>query len=204
MYRPPAFAVDNADLVDAMILRAGLALLVGRGPDGLVATHLPMRLDRERGVLEGHVARPNRHAGTDGDALVVFSGPQAYVSPGFYPSKAEHGRQVPTWNYEAVHVHGRAEWFGEPGRLLGLLERLTDVHEAGRETPWRVSDAPPDYTERLLRGIVGVEVAIERVEAKRKLSQNKDARDRGGVIAGLRADGAHAVAELMTDLERTD
>lgn len=202
MYRPPAFAEEDPELIAAMIARAGLAVLVGQGPDGLFATHLPLRWDRDRGMLEGHMAAANPHPRLGAhDALAVFAGPHGYVSPGFYPSKAEHGRQVPTWNYEAVHVHGRAEWFSDPARLRGQLERLTDAHEAGRARPWRVSDAPPDYAARLLRGIVGVEITITRVEAKRKLSQNKDARDRAGVIAGLRADGRADLADLMAQLE---
>lgn len=202
MYRPPSFAEDDEDVVAAMVGRAGMAVLVGKGADGFFATHLPLRWDRTRGVLEGHMAAANPHPGLVGhEALAIFAGPHGYVSPGFYPSKAEHGRQVPTWNYEAVHVHGRADWYDDPARLRGQLERLTEAHEAGRAAPWRMSDAPADYTARLLRGIVGVEITVERVEAKRKLSQNKGARDRAGVIGGLRAEGRHDLAGLMADLE---
>ncbi|NEX93404.1 FMN-binding negative transcriptional regulator [Caulobacter sp. 17J65-9] len=206
MFAPAAFAETDPDQIAAVIGRARLGLLVTHGPGGLIATHLPFVFDRQRNVLVGHVARanPQQAASGDGEALAVFTGADGYVSPDFYPSKAEHGRQVPTWNYEAAHVHGRLSWFDDRARLLDLLERLTDLHEAGRPTPWRVSDAPADYLERLLSGIVGVELAITRVEAQRKLSQNKPLNDRLGVIAGLAASEDprdRMTAELMQERE---
>ncbi|HYF23071.1 MAG TPA: FMN-binding negative transcriptional regulator [Caulobacteraceae bacterium] len=201
MYTPPPFAVEDPDAIAAMIARARLGVLVTHGPQGLTATHLPFLHDQEGGRLLAHVARPNPHPAMagEGEALVIFPGPEAYVSPGWYPSKAETGRQVPTWNYEAVHVHGRLEWFDDRDRLRDLLDRLTATHEAGRPQPWSIADAP-EYVERLLAGIVGVELTITRVEAKRKLSQNKPERDRDGVARGLAASPDprdRALAQLM-------
>ncbi|MDO1558210.1 FMN-binding negative transcriptional regulator [Brevundimonas sp. 2R-24] len=190
MWTPPLFREDDPQIIDALIDQARLALLVTQGAEGLNATHLPMVRDGARGVLLGHIARPNPHW-RDGatEALVVLPGPEAYVSPNWYPSKAVDGRQVPTWNYEAVHVRGRIEWFDDRDRLTEVLERLSDRHEAGQAEPWRLSDAPADYIDRLMRGIVGVEVRLEHVEAKRKLSQQKSPADRAGTIAGLEGTG---------------
>jgi transcriptional regulator len=174
---------------------------VTHGRDGLFATHLPVL--HETGGFLGHLARanPHRERAGDGEALLIFPGPQAYVSPAWYPSKAEHGRTVPTWNYEAVHVYGTLSWFEDRERLLDAVARLSARHEEGRPEPWSPADAPPDYIERLLRGIVGVFLTPTRVEVSRKLSQNRDEADRAGVIAGLSAEPsaqAHVVAELMS------
>ncbi len=187
MYVPPAFAVAD-DEAWAMLGRARLGVLVTAEPDGLAASHLPFLIDRERGVLSGHLARANPHAlGTGEEALVVFAGPDAYVSPGWYATKAEHGRVVPTWNYEAVHVRGRLTRFDDPARLHDVVDRLSDHHEADRPAPWSVADAPADYIDRLLRGIVGLELAVTSVVVKRKLSQNQPEANRTGVLAGLDA-----------------
>lgn len=198
MYIPDPFAERDPDAIAAMIGRAGLGVLVTHGPEGLFASHLPVAW--EEGVFVSHCARANPHrvlAG-GGEALLIFSGPQAYVSPSHYPSKAVHGRVVPTWNYEAVHVHGSLTWFEEPERLLALVTRLTNRHEAGRERPWSVSDAPAAYVERLLAGFVGLELRPTRIEAKRKLSQHQNAEDRAGAIAGLA--GEHPeLAALMRE-----
>ena len=187
MYAPAHFAETDPDAVARLIEQARLGLLVTHGPQGLTATHLPFLYDRTGARLIGHMARANPHSALagDGEALVVLAGPEAYVSPNWYPSKAADGRQVPTWNYEAAHLHGRLTWFDDRDRLLDVVERLSARFEHGRPEPWRVADAPADYIERLLRGIVGVELAIARVEAVRKLSQNKAEPDRAGVVAGL-------------------
>ena len=200
MFIPAAFAQEDAATLAAMIERAGLAVLVTHGPDGLFATHLPVL--HEPGGFLGHLARanPHRQRAGDGEALLIFPGPQAYVSPAWYPSKAEHGRAVPTWNYEAVHVYGTLTWFDDGERLLDAVSRLSARHEAGRPEPWSPADAPPEYIERLLRGIVGVHLTPTRIEGVRKLSQNRDDADRAGVIAGLAAEPSHqarTVAELM-------
>lgn len=204
MYAPAPFAVTEPDEVRAMLAESRLGALVTHGRDGLFASHLPFIHDAEAGRLIGHIARANPHperAPDGSEALVILQGPEAYVSPNWYPSKAIDGRQVPTWNYEAVHVRGRLRWFSEPERLRDVLERLTGRLEAGPAEPWRISDAPADYFERLLRGIVGVEVEIAEIIAKRKLGQNKPAADRAGVTAGLEAAGETAMAAAMRRLD---
>jgi transcriptional regulator len=204
MYAPEPFAVDDPDQVRAMLAGSRLGALVTHGPEGLFASHLPFVHEASTNRLIGHLARLNPHhrrAADGADCLVILQGSDAYVSPSWYPSKATDGRQVPTWNYEAVHVTGRLRWFDEPDRLRDLLDRLTAKFEAGSAEPWRVSDAPADYIERLSRGILGLEVEILEITAKRKLSQNKPAADRSGVIAGLEAAGESAVARAMRGLE---
>lgn len=184
MYIPDAFVETDPEAVAAMIARSGLGVLVTDGPDGLFASHLPFA--HEEGAFVSHCARANPHRDlADGaEALLIFSGPQAYVSPGWYPSKAEHGRVVPTWNYEAVHVYGTVSWFEDRARLLSLVARLTDGHEAERERPWSLDEAPRDYIDRLLNGFVGLELRPTRIEAKRKLSQHQNAADHAGAVAG--------------------
>ena len=192
MYRPAAFRQDDLTALHAQIDSTGLALLTSNGPAGLQATHLPLLLvaeDGEFGTLYGHFARANPHwQALDGqEALAVFSGPNTYVHPGWYPGKAEHGRVVPTWNYIAVHAWGPVETFDEPARLLELLAQLTARHEAGRPKPWSLDDAPTEYIERQLRAIVGFALPIRRLEGQWKLSQNRQAADRAGVREGLAA-----------------
>ena len=202
MYVPPQFAETDPEVIAAMIGRVGLAVLVTHGPEGLFASHMPV-MRSEDGVFVGHLARANPHRERAGDragsgeALLIFPGPEAYVSPGLYPAKAETGRAVPTWNYEAVHVTGALGWFDDRARLLGAVERLSDHHERGRPEPWSVAEAPPDDIEALLRGIVGFELRPTRVEAKRKLSQHRPADERAAVAAGLAEEGAAVVARLM-------
>ena len=190
MYRPAAFRQDDLTALHAQIESTGLALLTSNGPAGLQATHLPLLLEPgegEFGTLYGHFARANPHwQALDGqEALAVFSGPDAYVHPGWYPGKAEHGRVVPTWNYIAVHAWGPVETFDEPARLLELLARLTARHEAGRPKPWSLDEAPAEYIERQLRAIVGFALPIRRLEGQWKLSQNRQDADRAGVREGL-------------------
>lgn len=196
MYIPSAFAETDDEVVAAMVARSGLGLLVTHGPDGLFASHLPVI--REGGVFVSHCARanPHRNLADDGEALLIFAGPQGYVSPAHYPSKAAHGRVVPTWNYEAVHVYGRLTWTEDRERLLAIVSGVSEQHEAGRAEPWAVGDAPAAYIERLLNGIVGWELRPTRIEAKRKLSQHQNAEDRNGAIAGLSQENP-PLAELM-------
>lgn len=191
MYRPPAFSLDDPAALGVLLADARLTTLVAC-VDGLpVADHVPMLFDPTRGphgTLTGHLARANPQASPEADGrpvLVVVTGPEAYVSPSWYPSKAETGKVVPTWNYVAVHAHGRLRRFDDPERLLALVTALTDRHEAGRPAPWSVTEAPADYIRAQLKGIVGFEIEIELLEGKRKLSQNRTAADRAGVIAGL-------------------
>ena len=201
MYRPAAFRQDDLTALHAQIESTGLALLTSNGPAGLQATHLPLLLaaeDGEFGTLYGHFARANPHwQALDGqEALAVFSGPDAYVHPGWYPGKAEHGRVVPTWNYIAVHAWGPVETFDEPARLLELLARLTARHEAGRPRPWSLDEAPAEYIERQLRAIVGFALPIRRLEGKWKLGQNRSAADQAGVRDGLAASPSPGDREL--------
>ena len=203
MYQKDIFAVTEAAEIDAILGAARLGCLITHGPKGLFATHMPFVYDVERRSLAGHIARENPHPELAGDeeALIIFQGLDAYVSPSWYPSKVKHGRVVPTWNYEVAHVYGRLTWRREASWLRPHLAQLTDRFEAPRAQPWAVDDAPGDYLERMMAGVVGVELAITRVEAKRKLSQNRPDVDRLGVIAGL-SDSDHpterAMAELMT------
>jgi transcriptional regulator len=200
MYVPPAFATDDADALQ-VLERAAFGALVTHGAEGLAATQLPFLVERDPLKLIGHVARSNPHwREGDGAAMLIVQGANAYVSPSAYPSKAEHGRVVPTWNYEVVHVHGTLRWFEDRARLLRVVERLTARFERDRQHPWAVSDAPDDYIERMLAAIVGVEFHVARIEAARKLSQNRNAADRDGVLTALSASpeqGDQAVAEAM-------
>jgi transcriptional regulator len=200
MYTPPAFRDDDTASIHALIEAARLATLVTSTEAGLIGTPLPFLLAREEGplgTLYGHVARANpqgRLAAT-GEALAIFMGPDAYVSPGWYAAKAEHGRVVPTWNYAAVHAYGVPEFFDDPIRLHQVVTRLTDRHEAGRAAPWRVTDAPAQFVAGQLKGIIGIRIPIARLEGKRKFSQNRSDADREGVVRGLQAeDGASARA----------
>ena len=193
MYTPKAFAIDDLPQLQQQILGTRLALLVTHGEQGLQASHLPLLLNTQEGpygTLYGHFAKANaqwKELQSGAEALVIFAGADAYVSPGFYPSKAEHGKVVPTWNYVAVHAYGSAEVFTDAERLLTLVSALTDRHEAGRVQPWKVADAPPDYIDGMLKAIVGFALPIQRLEGKRKLSQNRSAEDIAGVREGLAA-----------------
>ena len=209
MYRPAAFRQDDLTALHAQIDSTGLALLTSNGPAGLQATHLPLLLEPEEGefgTLYGHFARANPHwqdlAGQE--ALAVFAGPDAYVHPGWYPGKAEHGQVVPTWNYIAVHAWGQAEVFDEPERLLQLVSRLSDRHEQGRPQPCAVSDAPRAYIDAMLRAIVGFALPIRRLEGKWKLSQNRSASDQAGVRTGLATSNNPRDHELAARMNHTD
>jgi transcriptional regulator len=204
MYLPAAFAVSDPDEIEMALERQSFGCLVTGDGDGLFATHMPFLYDTAARRLTGHMARPNPHrqrAG-EGEALVIFQGPQAYVSPGFYPSKQQNPRVVPTWNYEAVHVYGRLNWHEDADWLVAHVTALTERQESGRAEPWAVSDAPADFIRGLAAGIVGVELEISRVEAKRKLSQNRSAADRLGVIAGLEASPVATDRELAAAMAR--
>ena len=205
MYIPPAFRDDDLTSLHATIREARLANLITMTADGLIATPLPLLLDSAsgpQGVLLGHMARANPQWSSPpvGEALAIFMGPDAYVSPSWYPTKQETGKVVPTWNYITVHAYGTVEFFEDPGRLHAAVSRLTGHHEAARPKPWAVDDAPETYIQAQLRGIVGVQLTITRLEGKRKLSQNRSAPDREGVIAGLAAsagDNDLTVARIM-------
>ena len=203
MYVPPLFKEDRIDVLHASILGSGLATLVTLTADGLIASHVPMLLDPDPppyGTLLGHVARPNpqaRGAVPGVQALAIFQGPDAYITPSWYATKRENGKVVPTWNYVTIHAYGMVEFFDDTERLRAIVTRLTEREERARAEPWAVTDAPADFIEGMLRGIVGFALPIARLEGKWKMSQNRPAQDRAGVAAGLEADGREDIAELV-------
>lgn len=208
MYLPSAFNEERPDVIASFLAEHPMAQLVTMTGDGLVATALPWlyeSTDDGLGSLVGHVARENRQwseSTPSVEALAIFTGPNAYVSPGWYPATREHGKVVPTWNYETVHVRGELIVHDDVDWKLALVTRLTERHESQFATPWWVSDAPADYIEAMLGAIVGLEVRITRVQAKRKLSQNRSAADIAGVIDGLTELGGSSadVADAMRAL----
>jgi transcriptional regulator len=207
MYMPAAFVETRPEVVAAFLAEHPMAQLVTMTAEGLVATPLPMLYEPTpdgMGSLVGHVARANTHwkQATTVEALAIFTGANAYVSPNWYPAKAEDGKVVPTWNYESVHVRGDFVVHDERDWKLALVTRLTEHHESKLAAPWAVADAPPDYIEARLKAIVGVEVRISSIQAKRKLSQNRSDADIAGTIKGLSARGGESasVAEVMRNL----
>jgi transcriptional regulator len=212
VYVPRHFAVTDLARAGEFVDAAQSATLVTFDGTRPIATLLPVIWERPAvlgdgawGRLLGHIAVANdqwRTAAPGAEALAIVTGPQAYISPSWYESKARHGRVVPTWNYELVHLTGAVAFHRDPEWLRDIVTRLTRRHESGRARPWAVSDAPPEYVDGQLRAIVGVELTISSVEAKQKLSQNRSEPDRAGVVAGLRAEagddsGATAIADLM-------
>lgn len=206
MYVPSAFKEEDLALLHQQIEGTRLAVLVTHGTGGLLANHVPLLLSPEQGpngTLHGHLAKANpqwQELANGAEALLIFAGPDAYVSPSFYPSKAEHGQVVPTWNFLAIHAYGIPEVFHDAQRLLSLVSALTDKHEAGRAKPWAVDDAPKEYIDKMLGAIVGFSVPITRLEGKRKLNQNRHAADIAGVRDGLAASAApndNELAQLM-------
>jgi transcriptional regulator len=198
MYIPNHFGVDDEGAA-SFLSRIEAADLVTTTESGIVATFLPLIFDAGRRSLLGHVARKNDHWKLPplGEALVIAHGEDAYVSPGWYPSKAEHGRVVPTWDYTTAHVYGELRVHDDPSFVEDVVRRLTDRHEAGRPAPWSVDDAPERFREGQLRAIVGIELAISRIEAKFKLSQNRSQADIDGVVDGLMEDGLPDVAAAV-------
>jgi len=187
MYIPRKFALTDEQTA-AALAAVEFAQLVSHAPSGLLVTPLPLMYDEADHSLVGHVSRANPHWHADGaESVAIFAGPHTYISPGFYTTKNETGKVVPTWNYEILNVYGRLVIHDDPDWLLDLVTKLTERHEAGRPAPWQVSDAPAEFTQSQLRGIVGIEIVIAKVEGKAKMSQNQPDRNRAGVIAGLRA-----------------
>lgn len=205
MYNPPHFVETRSAEIQALLQRHPLGTLVLQAPDGLDAHHLPFLYDAgegPHGTLRAHVARANplwQQCKGGEPVLAMFRGEAGYISPNWYPSKHEAHRQVPTWNYQVVHLHGRIAIRDDEKFVRGVVARLTRVHEAatGAERPWKMGDAPPDYLEQMLAAIVGIEIAVERIEAKSKLGQNKLEADRLGAVQGLRGQGREALAEAM-------
>ena len=207
MYLPSHFEEKRAEVLHAALHAHPLGLLITHGHGGaLAANPIPFILDVDADgarVLRGHVARANplwREARGDVDSLVVFQGPQAYVSPGWYATKAEHGKVVPTWNYVMVQARGPLRVRDDAAWQHAFVTRLTDTHEAPRAAPWAVSDAPADYIATMLRAIVGIEIPVSSLTGKWKVSQNRNTADREGVARGLSEQGtadAAAMAQLV-------
>src|SRR5664279_2884831 len=200
MYLPAHFAESRPAVLRDLIAAHPLALLVTQSRAGAIeANSVPFVLDAADdggpGILRAHVARANTiwsSTRDDADALVVFQGPQGYVSPAWYPSKAERGKVVPTWNYLMVQARGRLRAIDDKAWLRAFVTRLTGIHEHDRLAPWAVDDAPADYVETMLGAIVGIEIRVSSIVGKWKVSQNRSAADRAGVVAGLLAEGGDA------------
>lgn len=190
MYQPAHFRVDDLAPMHALMRAHPLAALVSGGAAGLYATHMPTVLkdDGPYGVVELHLARANPHwkfLADENEALIIFQGPEGYITPNWYPSKTEHAKVVPTWNYAAVHAYGRPEVMQDKDWLRRHVGELTTQQERAEALPWALSDAPESYIETMLRGIVGFRFAITRLEGKWKMSQNREMKDRDGVVKGL-------------------
>jgi transcriptional regulator len=205
MYIPAHFAIKHTQDLHAIIRAHPLGALVTLGPEGLDANHIPFELDAsqgEQGLLTAHVARANpvwEQCQGSVDVLVIFRGNQSYISPNWYPSKHETHRQVPTWNYEVVHVHGRLTVMDEEKIVRGVVARLTREHEATEPRPWKMGDSPPDYIDQMLKAVVGIQVEIMRIEGKAKLSQNREARDRLTAADTLIARGEESLGRAMRE-----
>lgn len=207
MYTPSLFVEERVEVLHSFIRQNPLAVIVTCGSQGPEATHVPVVLHADggsKGILRCHFARANSQWKTiesSPSVLAIFQGPQHYISPSWYPSKQEHGKVVPTWNYVAVHVRGRARLF-ENHELIEHIHVLTDQNEQAFGKPWSVDDAPKDYIEGMSRAIIGIEIAIDAIEGKWKLNQNRSKSDREGVVAGLRALGSPEsvkMAELVAE-----
>jgi transcriptional regulator len=205
MYIPAHFAITDPHVLHRIVRDHPLGILVTQGPDGPDANHVPFEFDAAggpSGLLTAHVARANplvRQCRDGADVLVIFRGDESYVSPNWYPSKHETHRQVPTWNYEVVHAHGRLTLVDDERFVRGVVARLTRVHEAAEPRPWKMGDSPGEYIDRMLEAIVGIEVAVTRLEGKAKLSQNRDARDRLNAADTLLARGREGLGRAMRD-----
>lgn len=200
MYIPAHYAIKDSAALHHIIQTHPLGVLVTMTPEGLDANHIPFELHAERGVLSAHVARANpvwQQCQGGADVLVVFRASAGYISPNWYPSKHEAHRQVPTWNYEVVHVHGRLTVMDEDRFVRGVVSRLTRTHEAQEPKPWKMGDSTPEFIDGMLKAIVGIEIAITRMEGKSKLSQNKEERDRLNAADRLERLGQAPLAAAM-------
>ena len=205
MYQPPAFREERVEILHDFMRNHPLAVLVSPGPDGFEANPLPLLLAAQEGkfgLLSGHFAKANPllqalEKAEDGlQVVAIFHGPQHYISPAWYPSKQVDGKAVPTWNYAAVHAHGVLRPLADAERLRAHLDALSDTHEAGRAEPWATADAPAEFLSRMMKGITGFDITIERLEGKWKLGQNRDAADRAGIRNGLAGEARAGAAEL--------
>ncbi|MEP7297480.1 MAG: FMN-binding negative transcriptional regulator [Burkholderiales bacterium] len=204
MYLPKHFEETRPEVLHALIRAQPLGLLVTLNDAGLQANSIPLLLDADPaggpGILRAHVARANpvwRETRGEVESLVVFQGPQAYISPGWYPSKAEHGKVVPTWNYVMVQARGTLRAIDDAAWVHAFVSRLTAQHEAVQAKPWAVADAPPDFVDTMTRAIVGIEITLTALTGKWKVSQNRSAADRAGTASGLRATGHEDAARSV-------
>ena len=203
MYMPQHFAETRPEVIHRIIHEHPLGTLVTQGADGLDADHIPFEFEPAEGthgVLLAHVARANplwQRCPTGSQVMEVFRGAQAYISPNWYPSKHEAHRQVPTWNYEVVHAHGKLTVHDDERFVRGIVARLTRRHEAAEPRPWKIGDSSPEFIDSMLRNIVGIEIAVTSLACKVKLSQNKEARDRQGAAEQLEARGSVELANSM-------
>ena len=208
MYMPQHFAETRLAEIHRIVRDNPLGALVTFSAKGLDANHVPFELDAERGesgTLRAHVARANpllTELSDGAEVMVIFRGAQGYISPNWYPSKHETHRHVPTWNYEVVHAHGRLRIVDDEKFLRGLVGRLTRRNEATEPVPWKMGDAPRDYMDQMVKAVVGIEVELIRLEAKRKLSQNRDQRDFDGALGVLRDRGNEVLSQAMANTKR--
>jgi transcriptional regulator len=212
IYNPPAFKESDLPALQAQIVASGLTTLISVGANGPIVSNLPIVFDANAGpygMIAGHLARANpqwRESDLTKPALALFMGADAYVSPSYYPSKREHGKVVPTWNYSMIVARGRLEIFEDADALRAQVETLTKRFEAQFEKPWEVADAPEDFVQRQIKGIVGVRLHIENLEGKAKLNQNRSAADQEGVVAGLspsdRANDREVAEQMRERLKR--
>ena len=206
MYIPASFNENRLEKLHDLIVNGPLGLLVTHGSNGLEASPIPFLLypdEGEHGVLRAHLAKANPHWKSligQAECLIVFQGPEGYVTPSWYPSKAETHKVVPTWNYATVHVWGSPQVIDDVAWLRRQVDDLTSFHERPRPQPWSVSDAPADYIANQMKAIIGIEIPISRIEGKWKMSQNKDKADREGVINGMRSDTDPHRNILVADL----
>jgi len=205
MYAPKLFEETNTEVLHRLISSYPFASMVTATDDGLDANHIPFIIDQNPaplGKLRGHIARANplwRDLSDAAETMIIFQGPQTYISPSWYPAKKETGKVVPTWNYAVVHVHGKLRFIHDKEWLLDLVKSLTEEHESGRDQPWQVSDAPDDFVDKMLGSIVGIEIYITRLEGKWKVSQNRPEKDKHGVIEGLQTEGNTTSSMLVKD-----
>ncbi|QQE09816.1 FMN-binding negative transcriptional regulator [Cupriavidus sp. ISTL7] len=205
MYIPSHFEVQDVEALHRLIREHPFGMLVTHGTNGLDANHLPFEVDLSagtNGTLRAHVARANpvwQHAGNGDEVMVVFRAEDGYITPTWYPSKHESHKQVPTWNYRVVHAHGRIAIRDEERYVRGVVARLTRAHEASQPAPWKMTDAPADYIDTMLKAIVGIEIDITRLIGKFKLSQNRELRDKLGAAEALKQQGDAALGQAMLD-----
>ncbi len=209
MFQPPMFNEDRMDVMHDLIDKYSFGIMIGHEGGALSINHLPFILHpelSEKGTLRGHISKGNplwKNHDANNDVTVIFQGPHHYISPGWYASKAEHEKVVPTWNYATVHATGKLKLIEDTDWLIAQLSTLTDKHEAGYDEPWKVSDAPEKYIRGQMKGIVGIEIEITELIGKWKMSQNKNDADKTGILAGLTKEGddnALDMVDVMKDI----